>query len=276
MLLEASNSKTPLLFRYPGGKHYAIKILRPFWEAVDHQEFREPFAGGASVFFNKPKVAKNWLNDLDKELITTMKQISDPSSRRKLAKRFGSEIANPQRWREVMDLEPKTELEVAYKYFYLNRTSFSGKLVSAAWGYRDKRSLPPERWHERILPCGEKLESVRFTSWDFEKVISAPSKNETLMFVDPPYFLPSKKKHYRHGFTQDDHVRLADNLKETDHRFFLTYEDTPEVRKLYKWANIYPVNFFYRVGDSGTQGGVRKQGFELVITNYKMSGYKHG
>jgi DNA adenine methylase len=205
-----------------------------------------------------------------------MKQISDPSSRKKLARRFESEIANPQRWREVMNLEPKTDLEVAYKYFYLNRTSFSGKLVSAAWGYREKRSLPPARWHERIIPCGEKLESVRFTSWDFEKVISAPSKNETLMFVDPPYFLPSKKKHYRHGFTQDDHVRLADNLKETDHHFFLTYEDTPEVRKLYKWANIDPVNFFYRVGDSGTQGGVRKQGFELVITNYKMSGYKHG
>ena len=276
MLPEASESKTPLLFRYPGGKHYAIKILRPFWEAVDHQEFREPFAGGASVFFNKPKVARNWLNDLDKELITTMKQISDPSSKKKLARRFESEIANPQRWREVMDLEPKTDLEVAYKYFYLNRTSFSGKLVSAAWGYREKRSLPPERWHERILPCGEKLENVRFTSWDFEKVISAPSKNETLMFVDPPYFLPSKKKHYRHGFTLDDHIRLADALKETDHHFFLTYEDTPEVRKLYKWANIYPVNFFYRVGDSGTQGGVRKQGFELVITNYKMSGYKHG
>jgi len=276
MLLEASSSKTPLLFRYPGGKHYAIKILRPFWEAVDHQEFREPFVGGASVFFNKPKVAKNWLNDLDKELITSMKQISDPSSRKKLARRFESEIANPQRWREVMNLEPKTDLEVAHKYFYLNRTSFSGKLVSAAWGYREKRSLPPARWHERIIPCGEKLESVRFTSWDFEKVISAPSKNETLMFVDPPYFLPSKKKHYRHGFTQDDHVRLADNLKETDHHFFLTYEDAPEVRKLYKWANIYPVNFFYRVGDSGTQGGVRKQGFELVITNYKMSGYKHG
>jgi DNA adenine methylase len=276
MLLEVSESKTPLLFRYPGGKHYAIKILRPFWEAIEHQEFREPFAGGASVFFNKPKVEKNWLNDLDKELITTMKQISDPVARKKLARRFESEKANPARWREVMDLTPKSDLEVAYKYFYLNRTSFSGKLVSAAWGYREKRSLPPERWHERILPCGEKLEDVRFTNWDFEKVINAPSKNQTLMFIDPPYFLPSKKKHYRHGFTPEDHIRLAEALKKTDHYFFLTYEDTPEVRKLYKWANIYPVNFFYRVGDSGTQGGVRKQGFELVITNYKMSGYKHG
>lgn len=276
MLLETSESKVPLLFRYPGGKHYAIKILRPFWEAVEHQEFREPFAGGASVFFNKPKVEKNWLNDLDKELITTMKQASNPSTRKKFARRFECEVANPRRWREVMDSEPKTDLEVAYKYFYLNRTSFSGKLVSAAWGYREKRSLPPERWHERIVPCGEKLENVRFTSWDFEKVIIAPSKYDTLMFVDPPYFLPSKKKHYRHGLTLDDHVRLAYALKETEHRFFLTYEDSPEVRKLYKWANIYPVNFFYRVGDSKTQGGVRKQGFELVITNYKMSGYNRG
>ena len=274
MLLEEEATKTPLLFRYPGGKHYAMKILRPFWEAVEHEEYREPFAGGASVFFNKPKVTKNWLNDLDDELIITMKLISDPTSRKKLIKRYEDEVANPVRWREVMDFSPKTELDTAFKYFYLNRTSFSGKLVSAAWGYRDKRSLPPHRWSERIAPCGEKLEGVKFTHVDFEKVISAPSKLQTLMFVDPPYFLPPKKKHYRHGFHPEDHERLADCLSATEHNFFLTYEDTPEVRKLYKWANIYPVNFFYRVGDSGTQGGVRRQGFELVITNYKVKGLR--
>ncbi len=276
VLLENGEGKAPLLFRYPGGKHYAIKILRHFWEAVEHVEYREPFAGGASVFFNKPKVKKNWLNDLDSELITTMKEIANSDSRKKLVKLFKNEVANPKRWKEVMELSPKNDFEIAFKYFYLNRTSFSGKLVSAAWGYREKRSLPPHRWEERLQPCGTKLEDVKFTNWDFEKVILAPSKSSTLMFVDPPYFLPPKKKHYRHGFQPEDHIRLADSLHKTEHKFFLTYEDTPEVRKLYKWAYIYPVNFFYRVGDSGTQGGVRRQGFELVITNFKVKGLQIG
>jgi len=28
-------------FRFPGSKAQAIKFIRPFWEAVDHDEYRE-------------------------------------------------------------------------------------------------------------------------------------------------------------------------------------------------------------------------------------------
>ena len=269
--MQSELGKTPLLFRYPGGKHYAIKLLKPFWEAYSHNEYREPFAGGGSVFFNKPLAPKNWLNDLDSELVTTMKVISDPAQRVKLIKKVKSEVASPERWREVLDMKPTTDLQTAFRYFYLNRTSFSGKLISPAWGYRDKRSLPPERWKERIVPCGEKLENCVLTSTDFEAVIGAPSEGKALMFVDPPYYLPAKKKHYRHGFEIADHHRLADSLKSTDHGFFLTYEDTPEVRKLYSWANIFPVNFFYRVENATIAGGIRKLGFELVVTNFDVA-----
>lgn len=267
--------RAPLLFRYPGGKHYAMDILEPFWQAVEHQEYREPFAGGATVFFNKAKANVNWLNDLDSELISTYRCVANPNLREELTARFANEVANPERWREVLNFQPETELDIAFKYFYLNRTSFSGKLISPAWGYRPKRSLPPERWHERIYPCGEKLEDIKLTSNDFEEVISAPSERSVLMYVDPPYFLPPKRKHYRHGLDHDDHLRLAESLKKTKHRFFLTYDDAEEIRELYRWAYIYPLKFFYRVENSATQNGARKQGFELVITNYEVKGIKH-
>jgi len=264
------DERAPLLFRYPGGKHYAMRILKPFWEEIEHDEYREPFVGGASVFFNKPAAKKSWLNDMDSELVTTFKVISSPRSRRKLVELLSNEVATPDRWREVLNSQPKNEIETAFKYYYLNRTSFSGKLISAAWGYREKRSLPPDRWSERILPCGKKLEGVTLTSGDFEPVILAPSTGRTLLYVDPPYFLPPKHKHYRHGFELDDHSRLSELLKNTEHRFFLTYDDAPEIRKLYKWANIYPVSFFYRVEDASAVGGVRRQGFELVISNFEI------
>jgi len=263
--------KTPILFRYPGGKFYAIKLLSKFWEGVDHDEFREPFVGGGSVFFSKPKSRNNWLNDLDKELISVYKNIKDPKSRELLLSKFENEVANKERWREVFETETSNELEVAWKYYYLNRTSFSGKLVSPAWGYRPKRSLPPERWNERIIPCGEKLKDVKLTSLDFEEVILKESENKVLMFVDPPYYKPQKTKHYRKGFNKDDHVRLAEVLKSTPHKFFLTYEDCPEVRELYSWAYINEVAFFYRVDNSNVENGLRKMGFELIITNYELN-----
>jgi DNA adenine methylase len=58
-------------------------------------------------------------------------------------------------------------------------------------------------------------------------------------------------------------------LKETKHHFFLTYDDLPEIRELYKWANIYDAQFIYRVDNSEIQNGKRKMGLELVITNYE-------
>lgn len=267
--------RAPLLFRYPGGKHYAMDILQPFWEAVPHSEYREPFAGGATVFFNKSPAQYTWLNDIDSELITTYRCVANAHDRAALIQRFENEVANPDRWREVLEFAPQSELDIAFKYFYLNRTSFSGKLISPAWGYRPKRSLPPERWHERIIPCGEKLEGVNLSSLDFQEVIEEGSKAQVLMYVDPPYFLPPKRKHYRHGLDHEDHVRLASALRSTKHKFFLTYDDAEEIRRIYDWAYIYPLKFFYRVENSATQNGARKQGFELVITNYEVPGLEH-
>jgi DNA adenine methylase len=116
---------------------------------------------------------------------------------------------------------------------------------------------------------------VELTSIDFQEAIETPTKNKVLMYVDPPYFLPPKRKHYRHGLDHEDHVRLAETLKKTKHSFFLTYDDAEEIRSLYSWAYIYPLQFFYRVENSATQNGARKQGFELVITNYEVPGIEH-
>jgi DNA adenine methylase len=91
------------------------------------------------------------------------------------------------------------------------------------------------------------------------------------MFVDPPYYKPKKTKHYRNGFDKSDHERLAKSLKVTPHKFFLTYEDCPEIRELYSWAFINEVEFFYRVDNSNVENGIRKMGFELIITNYELN-----
>ena len=257
--------------RYPGGKFYALNQLRRFYSVVRHDEFREPFAGGATVFFAKPIVKHNWLNDIDQELVNLYRVMANPSERQGLLAMVSNEVASKERWAEVRRLNPETSLERAFKFYYMNRTSFSGKLSSPGWGYRPKRSLPPERWHERIIPCGKKLETVKLTCLDFGEVIASPAQGgSTLLYVDPPYYSPPKNKHYVEGFELKDHLRLRELLKSTEHSFVLTYDDTPEVREMYGWANIYPISFYYRVENSQTQQGHRRHGSELVLTNYKI------
>ena len=258
-------------FRYAGGKYYALKTLEPFWKAVVHDEYREPFFGGGAVFFAKEKVKHNWVNDIDKDLMTTYQVMADPVLKEKLIERVSREVASKERHKEILKIVPKNDLDVAFKYFYLNRTSFSGKMRAPSWGYRPKRSLPPERWYERIVPCGDMLKDVKMTSSDFSEVITAPSQGkQVLLFLDPPYFRAKQKSHYTFPFTKEDHIRLMNLLKSTKHKFFLTYDDCPEIREMYSWAKIYPIQFYYRIESSKAVGG-RKKGFELVITNYDVN-----
>jgi DNA adenine methylase len=258
--------RTKPLLRYPGGKFYALRLLRPFYQAIPHDEYREPFAGGATVFFDKPQSPKTWLNDVDQELMTLYRVLADARLRARLAKELAKEEATPERWQVVHRMPTRTPYEVAYKYYYLNRTSFSGKLSSASWGYRPKRSVPPERWPERLLPGGAKLEDAKLTCGDFEPVIRAPG-DKVLLFVDPPYFRPGKTKHYRNGFDLEDHLRLAQTLRDTRHRFVLTYDDAPEIRRLYSWANVLDSKFTYRVDNSAMANGQRRTGVEVIISN---------
>jgi len=266
------NEKVLLPFRWAGGKFYALKILERFWKKIEHDEYREPFLGGGSVFWAKEKADINWINDIDEELIFTLEFISNFKQRDSLLEFFEDEDeASKEKHAKVKGHIPSSDLEKAYRYYYLNRTSYSGKMKNPSWGYKPKRSLPPPRWKERIIPCSEKLQGVNLTSLDFEEVIQAPAQGKkVLMFLDPPYFKAKQENHYVKSFKMDDHVRLAKVLKRTKHKFFLTYDDCDEIREFYSWANIYEINFFYRLDNSNDNDKKRKKGNELVITNYKV------
>ncbi|MFM8912919.1 MAG: DNA adenine methylase, partial [Flammeovirgaceae bacterium] len=62
-------------FRYAGGKFYARKLILA--HIPYHTAYIEPFAGGGSIFFAKPKTKFNQLNDIDSELVNVYLTIRD-------------------------------------------------------------------------------------------------------------------------------------------------------------------------------------------------------
>lgn len=257
-------------FRYPGGKFYALKYIIPFLNCVEHQEYREPFVGGGSVFFGKQKCDLNWINDLESQLITTYKAISNQAYCRKLIKEFKLEEATRERHKFYKKFEPINNYEIAKKTFYLNRTSYSGIIHKPAWGYKIGKSSPPENWHKFLESSHKKLQDMKITCLDFVDVIRAKpinSKNVVLMYLDPPYYHADTKRAYSHSFNTDDHKRLAKELKMTNHYFCLSYDDCEEIRMLYYWAYIYERNWFYNTANTT---GKRMTGNELIITNYMV------
>ena len=268
-----SDDYTKSPFRYPGGKFYALKYILPFINCVPHDEFIEPFAGGGSIFFGKKKSKKNWINDLDKDLINVYKIIVNPITRKKLINKLKEEKADKNRHQEMKSWNSKTRLERAHRTYYLNRTSYSGIIHKPAWGYREDKSSPPLNWAAFIKRAGEKLEGVKITEYDFEKVMEAGGSSRTVfVYLDPPYFHADQKRAYTKSFVLKDHLRLAQVLEKTSHYFCLSYDNCPEVRKLYSWANIYEESWLYNTAN--INGGNRKMGSELVITNYAVKKLK--
>jgi DNA adenine methylase len=281
-------------FRYAGGKFYARKLILE--HIPQHTSYIEPFAGGASIFFCKDKVEHNQLNDIDEELVNTLLIIRDRPQELINILKVGTDRRVPRNLMGKVhtgdpipalkelhgffknDYRPRNELERAFRWFYLNRTSYSGimNFKNMYWGYGDKYSMQPKNWGRNIERTSEKLQGVNITNLDFEEVIdNAP--DGSLLFVDPPYFNADQDKFYEHFFSRDDHFRLLRCIQRNANRlnFFITYDNVPEVRELYNWANeMYDKEWNYCIQRTDDQTGQthdkgkRYKGKELFIINY--------
>lgn len=256
-------------FRYAGGKFYALKHILPFIDAVPHDEYREPFVGGGSIFFAKQKAKINWINDLETELIKVYESFKNEEIVALINERLSSEIATRERFEEVKSWVPTTLLDEVYRTYYLNRTAYCGIINNPAWGFKEKKSSPPANWRKFLEVVTPKLQNVRITNLDFSEVINAPQIGRcVLLYLDPPYYKADQKRAYTKSFKIDDHIRLANELKKTNYPFCLSYDDVSEVRELYSWAHIHKRSWLYNTANK--KGEARKLGDELIITNYKV------
>lgn len=260
--------------RYAGGKFYARKLIIKL--IPQHSNYIEPLAGGASLFFAKDKVQKNWLNDIDSELMNCLMMIRDYP--KELINKLKGEKATKERHSYYKNVfKPTNDLEKAVRWFYLNRTSYSGimNMQNCFWGYGDKYSMRPENWPLNIRRTSKKLQGVKLTTLDFKPVIQ-DAEDGSFLFIDPPYFNADQNKLYTYSFTKEDHFRLCDLLKKHSSRikFLLTYDDSTEIRSLYEWAQeIHEKEWNYTISRTDDQKngtdrkGTRYKGKELFILN---------
>ena len=266
-------------FRYAGGKFYARRLILEHIPP-NHSYYVEPFAGGASIFFAKPKVENNWLNDVDDELVNCLTIIRDKPE--ELIKGLAGESATKERHGYYKnEFQARNEIEKAIRWFYLNRTSYSGimNMQNCYWGYGDKYSMRPENWPRNINQSSRKLQDVKITSYDFEQMIREVP-NGAFLFIDPPYYNADQNKFYTHAFKKEDHFRLCEILKNNRIRvkFLLTYDDNPEIRELYAWSTgILAKEWNYTINRTDDQKngtkekGSRYKGKEVFIMNYECT-----
>ncbi len=278
-LPRSNRSNSP--FRYPGGKFYARSLI--LGEIPPHAVYAEPFCGGASVFFAKQSAQSSMLNDRDEAVINTLRQIRDRVEDL-IAMLEGIPATKQNHAFYKNHYQPKCGLGRALRWFYLNRTSYSGIMrpQNCYWGYGHKYSMRPENWPPHLRTVSDRLQGVELTALDFEDIIDA-LPDGCFAFVDPPYYDADQQKFYNVTFAEKDHDRLAACLQRNAHRilFLLTYDDHAAIREKYRWVSeIHNRTWNYTINrtddqrnglqlkDGFTRG--RHKGREVFIRNYHV------
>ena len=207
-LPRSNRSNSP--FRYPGGKFYARRLIL---DAVPpHHHYAEPFAGGASVFFAKPTAqGVSLLNDLDDGVINTLMHIRDNVEAliRLLA---GVEATKANHTYYKNHYKPTSDLDRAFRWYFLNRTSYSGIMrpENCYWGFKPQYSMPPENWPPHLRTVSDKLQGVALICRDFEEVIDG-LPDDCFVFVDPP-LLRLQPKEALQRYLRPLRPRAAENV----------------------------------------------------------------
>ena len=233
--------------------------------------------GGGSVFFHARSVGfaeKYWVNDKFKELVSFWRTSQDEELCSKLRnqlhaliERFESAEAIKEYFLAARTEEPDSDFREAFLFFFFNRVTFSG--TTRAGGFSSSAALRrfTHSSVDRLEPMPRALEDTRISSGSFEPIIKAPGK-DVFLFLDPPYF-SARKLYGRAGSLHSfDHERLAALLSKTEHSFLITYDDCPEIRRLYRFAKVEKWQLQYGMNNCNS-ANTSKVGRELFISNYR-------
>jgi DNA adenine methylase len=233
----------------------------------------EPFVGGGALFFElRPRSAI--LADINHRLIRTYRAVRDDvDGVIRLLRGYPNDAAFFNSMRDV-DIDSRTDVEVAAWFIYLNRTGFNGL-------YRVNRSGQfnvPFGWYNRPTICDERtlrdcstaLTTARLIVGDFQHVV-AGAKRADFVYFDPPYIPISRTASFTsyaaNGFGHNDHIRLRDvalSLKRRGVSVLLSNSSSPVARKLY--AHGFEAIEVSARRSVNCDGGGRGPVTELVVT----------
>jgi DNA adenine methylase len=265
--------KSPL--RYPGGKSKALDKILPHIP-LNVCEYREPFLGGGSVYFAikqlfGSQIKKYWLNDLNFDLYcfwsfakNDLDRLVDEVFKIKRQYDDGRELFSYYT-SENLNLD---EFDRAVRFFVLNRITFSGTVDSGGYSQQAFEKRFTESSIERLKRISTLLSSVCITNNDYEYLLDEKGE-DVFIFLDPPYLSATKSRLYGHNgslHTSFDHERFAENMRKCNHKWLITYDDSPTIRDLFNFASITELTIQY--GMNNYKQKTASKGREIIVKNY--------
>lgn len=245
-----------------GGKRRLAKHILPL--IPPHDCYVEPFAGGAAIFFMKPPVKTEVLNDINGDIVNLYRVAKHHLE--EFCRQFKHALVSRQifEWLDVTPPETLTDIQKAARFFYLQKMSFGAKATGRVFGYAP--SSPPRlnliRIEEELSEAHLRLSRVYIENLDWEKVIEKYDRPYTFFYLDPPYW---RTTGYGMDFPFENYEAMAEAASKIKGKLIISINDHPDIRRVFGALTQKEIDITYTVGGAKKDGTVQK---ELIISNW--------
>lgn len=269
--------------KWVGGKRQLLKQFRLLNlyppEAFNPKTGRyfEPFVGGGAVFFDLlPERAL--LSDLNNELVITYNVIKNNVEG--LIKALKKHKTDKEYFLKIRSQDPKklSDLSVASRFVFLNRTGFNGLYRVNS---RGEFNVPFGKYNNPLIcdsdnlrKASKALKSVEIKKQDYKAVLKKAKKGDFVYF-DPPYYPISKTASFtsytKESFLEKEQIELRDTFIELNKRgcfLMLSNSDTPFINEIYSGFKGVKINKVEAGRMINSDASKRGKITEVLITNY--------
>lgn len=299
---------------YPGAKWRFWPYIKPYIPR-DIRDFREPFFGGGSISLSIAddpefsKLERIQVGDLAPEIWALWEGIKEsaPDVVEIALARFKSFcptheefISTPEdspeypeieekaiqegrefwKWASTVDCSTLSLPERAARTYLVNKISFSGMGDSGSLSKDRFRAFHPDTATKRIILAQPLLGRMEIRNCSFEETMKDVDPKSSFIFLDPPYYRQESSGLYgrggdtHHGFPHD---HFAEVTKQTNCKWFVTYDDSIKVRRMFRGKPVYGDKCYikpfvipggYTMAQRNSQDALA--GEELFIANYNI------
>jgi DNA adenine methylase len=247
-----------------GGKgKLAREIIR---RMPNHKTYVEPFLGGANVVAQKEEAGIEIVNDIDEDLVNFLMVNREEPARLAADLEtlpYSRSLYDRWKWEE----KPEDPFERAVRWFYINRSAVAaGNNHKSGWRH-GKSVNPAVDYHSaigRLEAFAKRMSRVQIECRDFREIIKTYDSPDTFFYIDPPYV--GNERRYKGGFTEQDHIDLADILEAIEGKAMVSYYDGELIDRLYgEWQRYeIPTHQFSQVRKEEE----RPERTELLLMNW--------
>lgn len=268
--------------RYPGAKSKLVPYIKKLIEAENLEgcTFYEAYAGSAAVAFGlleSKTVGKVILNELDPLIYSFWYSVMNHTN--EIIQMIQETEITLETWKEMSLYRNesyhvgKSIVQIGFAGLFLNRTNFSGILKANPLGGMQQKSqykIDCRFNKQRIIKSIQELSefSNKVEIYNMDALIFLKEKTKykrnvnTFVYIDPPYYEKGPSL-YRYYYEDKMHQELADFIKKKVYPWLVSYDDAPEIRRLYRRRQQQQIYLDY-------SANTRKQGEELLISNLEI------